>query len=214
MAVFGFALTLPRYGLTLQGFFAKAGVVPFELGHGYDVPPADLVPWWATVFTALFIHGGWLQLVVTMLYLWVFGTIMEDRLGRLRFLGLYLVCGMVATATQVVSSTGSTVPLVGAGGAVTGVLGACLVLYPRARVVTFATPGAVLPAVSVPAWVLLVVWFGLQALQGALAFGRPQAAVAPYALAGGFFAGLILAAPLDRWGRRGGARGGGRVRSV
>lgn len=202
VAVFVFELTLPRYGLTQQGLFAKMGVVPYELAHGYDVPPADLVPWWATMFTALFIHGGWLRVIFTMLYLWVFGNDVEDRLGRWRFLGFYLVCGIVATALQVLVSPESTVPVIGAGGAVAGVLGAYLALHPRARAFTAFGLGIVLPVVSVPAWILLAVWFGLQAVQGVLSFGHPAVAVAFFAHVGGFVAGLALAVPLDRIGRR------------
>ncbi len=133
VAVFAFELTLPRYGMTLGGFYAKAGATPFELAHGLDVPPGDLVPWWATLFTSMFIHGGWLHLIFNMLYLWIFGNNVEDALGRARFLGFYLACGLVATAAQVLTDTGSTAPMIGASGAVAGVLGAYLVLYPRAR---------------------------------------------------------------------------------
>jgi membrane associated rhomboid family serine protease len=202
VAVFIFELTLPRYGLTLAGMFAKLGVVPFELAHGYDVPPADLVPWWATPFTAMFVHGGWLHLIFNMLYLWIFGNNVEDRLGRPRILGFYLVCGLVATATQVLTATGSAVPVIGASGAIAGVLGAYLVLFPRARVLTVVTLGFIFPVLAVPAWVLLVVWFALQALQGALSFGHPGVAVAFFAHVGGFVTGLALALPLARLGRR------------
>lgn len=208
IAVFVFELTLPRYGITRQGFHAKMGVVPFELAHGYDVPPADLVPWWATVGTALFIHGGWLHLVVDVLYLWVFGVSVETRLGSLRFFVLYLVCAVAATGVQVAASAGSAVPVIGASGAISGVLGAYLVLGGRVRALTTPAPG-VAAVVPLPAWVLLVAWFGLQALQGALALGYAQAAVALLASAAGFVAGMVLGAPLDRTGRRpsGGAPG-------
>jgi membrane associated rhomboid family serine protease len=201
VAVFVFELTLPRYGMTLQGFFAKTGVVPFELAHGYDVPPRDLVPWWATLFTAMFVHGGWLHIIFNMLYLWIFGNNVEDSLGRWRFLGFYLVCGMVATATQVITATGSTAPVIGASGAVAGVLGAYLVLYPRARVLTVLTLGFFFPVFSVPAWILLAVWFGLQALEGVLSFGNPAVGVAFFAHVGGFITGLVLALVFGRRGR-------------
>ena len=208
VAVFVFELTLPRYGMTLRGFYAKAGAVPFELAHGYDVPPSDLVPWWGTMFTALFVHGGWLHLIFNMLYLWIFGNNVEDRLGRWRFLGFYLVCGMVATATQVATDTASVVPVIGASGAVAGVLGAYLVIYPRARVLTVLTLGFVFPVVSVPAWILLAVWFGLQALQGVLSLRHPVVTVAFFAHVGGFLAGMLLALLLGgRRGRHGTAPG-------
>src|SRR5665647_1335105 len=107
--------------------------------------PADLVPWWATLFTSMFIHGGWLHLIFNMLYLWIFGNNVEDALGRARFLGFYLACGLVATATQVLTDPGSTAPMIGASGAVAGVLGAYLVLYPRARVLSVFTLGVIFP---------------------------------------------------------------------
>ena len=210
VAVFVFELTLPRYGMTLGGFFAKAGAVPFELAHGYDVPPRGLVPWWATPLTAMFVHAGWLHLIFNMLYLWIFGNNVEDRLGRWRFLGFYLVCGLAATATQVVTDTGSVTPIVGASGAVAGTLGAYLVLYPRARVLTVLTLGLVFPVITVPAWILLVVWFGLQAIEGALSFRDPDVGVAFFAHVGGFVAGVGLALLLAGGRRRRGAARGSR----
>jgi membrane associated rhomboid family serine protease len=192
MAVFAFELALPRYGLTLGGFYAKAGATPFELANGLDVPPADLVPWWATLFTSMFVHGGWLHLIFNTLYLWIFGNNVEDALGRVRFLGFYLACGLVATATQVLTDPGSTAPLIGASGAVAGVLGAYLVLYPHARVLSVFTLGFVFPVVSVPAWILLGIWFVLQAVEGVLSFRHPDVGVAFFAHVGGFVTGMGL----------------------
>jgi membrane associated rhomboid family serine protease len=202
VAVFAFELTLPRYGMTLGGFYAKAGATPFELAHGLDVPPADLVPWWATLFTSMFIHGGWLHLIFNMLYLWIFGNNVEDALGRVRFLGFYLACGLVATATQVLTGPGSTAPMIGASGAVAGVLGAYLVLYPRARVLSVFTLGVIFPVVSVPAWILLAVWFALQAVEGVLSFRHPDVGVAFFAHVGGFLTGMGLGFVLARRPRR------------
>ena len=202
VAVFAFELALPRYGLTLGGFYAKAGATPFELAHGLDVPPADLVPWWATLFTSMFVHGGWLHLIFNMLYLWIFGNNVEDALGRARFLGFYLACGLVATATQVLSDPGSTAPLIGASGAVAGVLGAYLVLYPHARVLSVFTLGFIFPVVSVPAWILLGLWFAVQALEGVLSFRDPDVGVAFFAHVGGFVTGMGLGLVLARRPRR------------
>jgi membrane associated rhomboid family serine protease len=202
VAVFVFELTLPRAGLTLTGLYARAGVTPFELAHGLDVPPRDLVPWWATMFSAMFIHGGWLHLIFNMLYLWIFGNSVEDAMTRPRFVALYLVCGMVATATQVMSAASSTVPLIGASGAIAGVLGAYIVLFPRARVLSVLTLGVIFPVVSVPAWILLGVWLAIQAVEGLLSFGHPAAGVAFFAHVGGFVAGMGLALLLARRPRR------------
>ncbi len=201
VAVFVFALTLPRYGLTLSGFYARAGATPYELTRGVDVPPRDLVPVWGTLFTSMFVHGGWLHLIFNMLYLWIFGNNVEDALGRLRYFGFYLVCGMVATATQVLVDTSSTVPMIGASGAIAGVLGAYIVLYPRARVISVVPLLFVFPVFEVPAWILLGLWFALQALQGALALHHPGVGVAFFAHVGGFVAGAGLALALGRRGR-------------
>ena len=156
------------------------------------------------------VHAGWLHLIFNMLYLWIFGNNVEDRLGRWRFLGFYLVCGLAATATQVVTDTGSVTPIVGASGAVAGTLGAYLVLYPRARVLTVLTLGLVFPVITVPAWILLVVWFGLQAIEGALSFRDPDVGVAFFAHVGGFVAGVGLALLLAGGRRRRGAARGSR----
>jgi membrane associated rhomboid family serine protease len=202
VAVFLFELTLPRYGLTLGGLYAKAGATPFELAHGLDVPPGDLVPWWATLFTSMFVHGGWLHLIFNMLYLWIFGNNVEDALGRVRFLGFYLACGLVATATQVLTDPASAAPVIGASGAVAGVLGAYLVLYPHARVLSVFPLGVIFPVVSVPAWILLALWFALQAVEAALSFQHADAGVAFFAHVGGFVTGMGLGFALARRPRR------------
>lgn len=189
VVLFAFELTLPRYGMTLRGFYAKAGAVPYELAHGLDVPPRDLVPWWATPVTGLFVPGGWPYLVVDLLYLWMFGAHVEVRLGRLRYLGLYLACGIVAAATQTAVDTGSVAPVIGPGGAVAGVLGAYLVLTAHARTLTLGLAGT---AAEIPAWALLGVWFGLQAIAGVLSLGHAVAGLALFADIGGLIAGMAL----------------------
>ena len=192
VAVFAIALLLARRGLTTGGIYARAGVTPFELTHGVDVPPRDLVPWWATIFSSMFIHGGWLHILFNMLFLWVFGNNVEDAMTRPRFLAFYLICGMVATVTQVMTAPDSTAPLIGASGAIAGVLGAYLVLFPRARVLTVIPLFFVFPVLYVPAWILLLIWFAVQAVQGVIALDSPDTGVAFFAHVGGFVAGLTL----------------------
>ena len=121
-----------------------------------DVPPFGWFPWWATLFTSMFVHGGWLHLIFNMWYLWIFGNNVEDAMTRPRFLVFYLVCGMVATATQVLVAPASDVPLIGASGAIAGVLGGYLVLFPRRRVLTVIPLIVVWPVFEVPAWILLL----------------------------------------------------------
>ena len=191
VAVFVFELLLPRWGLTLDGFFSRAGMVPYELAHRVDIPPSDLVPWWATPLTSMFMHGGWFHLIFNMLYLWIFGTSVEDLMGRARFVAFYLLCGLTAAFTQVAVDVESTVPVIGASGAVAGVLGAYIVTWPRERVVTVLVLGVFFPVVQMPAWILLGVWFLLQAVQGALSLGG-ETDVAYFAPIGGFAAGMLL----------------------
>ncbi len=125
-------------------------------------PPYDKTPF-VSVLTAMFLHGGWLHLLGNMLFLFVFGNNVEDRLGRLRFLGFYLLCGYAATYGFALFQGSSTQPLVGASGAIAGVLGAYLVLYPRAKVLSLLSFFFFLP-VRLPAWLVLGGWFVLQYL--------------------------------------------------
>ncbi len=191
VAVFAFQLTLPRHGLTVEGFFLRAGLVPYEVVNRVDVPPDGLVPVWATVFTSMFIHGGWLHIIFNMLYLWIFGNNVEDRMGRARFVAFYLLCGVAAAAAQVVVRPDSLVPMIGASGAVSGVLGAYILLFPRAQVLTVITLVIFFPLIMVPAWVLLLAWFALNLLQAASTIGA-ETGVAYFAHVGGFAAGLVL----------------------
>jgi membrane associated rhomboid family serine protease len=192
VAVFAFQLLLPRWGLTLEAWYYLAGARPFELAHQVDLPPFGAVPWWATLFSALFVHVGWVHLAFNMLYLWIFGNNVEDAMSRARFVAFYLACGMVATATQVVMDPASDVPIVGASGAVAGVLGAYLVLHPRARVLTVVPLLFLFPVFSVPAWVLLGIWFAVQAVEGWLSLSGGPGGVAFFAHIGGFVAGVLL----------------------
>jgi membrane associated rhomboid family serine protease len=192
VAAFIVQLTLPRWGITLQGWYYLLGARPFELTHHADVPPFDWFPWWATLLTSLFVHGGWLHLLFNMLYLWIFGTRVEAAMTRPRFLAFYVVCGMLATTAQVLVAPDSDVPLIGASGAIAGVLGAYLVLFPRARVLTVVPLIVVFPVFDVPAWIFLVLWFVLQGVGGVQSLGSGQAGVAFFAHLGGFVAGVLL----------------------
>lgn len=195
VAVFAFELSLPSAGLTLNGLFTRAGLIPYEIVNRVDVPPIDLVPWYLTPFTAMFLHGGWLHIGFNMLFLWVFGNNVEDLLGRARFLGFYLLCGLVAGFAQVAINLDSTTPTIGASGAIAGVLGAYILLWPRARVLTVIVLGIFFPIVALPAWALLGMWFLLQAVQGGLSLGG-DTSVAYFAHIGGFLAGLAIAVPV------------------
>jgi membrane associated rhomboid family serine protease len=157
---------------------------------------------WATVLTAMFMHAGWLHIGGNMLYLWIFGNNIEDRLGPLPFLGFYLACGTVATFAQAFVAPGLDVPNLGASGAVAGVLGAYLLLFPRARVVTAILIFFVIELTALPAWVLIAIWFLIQLGSGLGSLGAPTSGgVAYFAHIGGFATGIALALPALRQGR-------------
>lgn len=168
------------------------GVVPAVLlGQGQLPPEVALVPAWATVFTSMFMHGGWMHLIGNMLYLWIFGDNVEDAMGHGRFIVFYLLCGVAAVLAQALPDPSSTVPMIGASGAISGVLGAYLLLYPHARVLVAIPLGFYLHTMRIPAGLVLVLWFGLQLLSNAMAQAG-QGGVAFRAHIGGFVAGMIL----------------------
>src|SRR5438067_1802945 len=131
-----FLFELSQANGALQSFIQAWGVVPHEYRVARDLAPTIPLPFWTTLITSMFIHGGWLHLGGNMLYLWIFGDNIEDRLGHGRYLIFYLACGTVATFAHAVMNSGSRVPSIGASGAIAGVLGAYLLLYPKARVTT------------------------------------------------------------------------------
>ena len=139
----------------------------------------------------MFLHGGWFHLIGNMLFLWIFGNNIEDVLGHGRFLFFYLCCGVVAALTQAFSSYGSHVPMVGASGAIAGVLGAYLLLYPNANVHVFVWIIIFFRIVNIPAWILLGLWFAMQLMSG-LARAPGDPGVAFWAHVGGFVSGIIL----------------------
>jgi len=172
----------------------KHGLVPYELTHGVEITPGMRAPVMTNVVTSMFLHGGIWHLAGNMLYLWIFGDNVEDRLGHVRFLIFYLVCGIVATLFFVWTAPELQIPLVGASGAIAGVLGAYVVSYPRARVATLIFFGFFIRVVYIPAMVVLGFWFLIQLLQGLPTVGDATArgGVAFMAHAGGFVVGAIL----------------------
>jgi membrane associated rhomboid family serine protease len=145
------------------------------------------------LFTSMFLHGSWLHLLGNMWFLWLFGNNVEDAMSRSRFVVFYLLCGIAAALLQVLTNPSSAVPMVGASGAISGVMGAYLVLYPRVRVFVMVPLGLLLTSVALPAWTMLLYWIGIQLLSGLLAGGsEPSGGVAFWAHVGGFFAGIIF----------------------
>jgi membrane associated rhomboid family serine protease len=150
------------------------------------------------VLTSLFLHGGWLHLLGNMLFLWIFGNNIEDRLGRLPFLLFYLAGGVAAALTQVVIDPTSSIPLVGASGAIAACLGAYFVLYPRARITSLVFLVVIYQLIDVPAVIMLGYWFVLQLIDGIASLGgsNAQGGVAFFAHIGGFVAGMAVGAVL------------------
>lgn len=147
---------------------------------------------WATVVTSMFLHGSWMHLIGNMWFLWIFGNNIEDSMGRLRFLLFYLVCGLAAGVAHIVSTPGSPVPTVGASGAISGVMGAYLVLYPRARIFTLFVFVFIVRVFPLPAWLILGEWFLVQLLSSMADPLRGAGGVAFWAHIGGFVAGVAL----------------------
>ena len=145
-----------------------------------------------TIFTSMFMHGGIFHIFGNMLYLWIFGNNIEDSLGHLRFVLFYLFCGTVAALSHAVSAPGSGVPMIGASGAISGVLGAYLLLFPMARIHTIIFLGFILQSVRIPALIVIGFWAIIQVVNGLITQGIPsQGGIAWLAHAGGFFAGII-----------------------
>jgi len=170
----------------------QLGMIPAVLfGYRHLSASVELVPPWATVFTSMFMHAGWWHLGGNMLFLWIFGNNIEDLLGRFRYLLLYLGCGAAAALAQALAAPQSTIPMVGASGAVAGVLGAYLITYPHANVHCFVWLFLFFWIMTVPAWVLLGFWFAMQVLSG-LARDAGEPGVAFWAHVAGFCAGMLI----------------------
>jgi len=185
----------------IQAFIFAWGVVPKEFAAGVDLPPLIPVPYWSTMITSMFLHGGWGHLGGNMLFLWIFGDNIEHRLGHLRFVIFYLGCGVAASIAHIVFNSGSIVPAVGASGAISGVLGGYLLMFPRNRVYVLTWGGVI----GVPALFMLGLWIVTQFVNGfgsiAMTDETGGGGVAYMAHIGGFVAGLLFA-PLLGMGRR------------
>jgi membrane associated rhomboid family serine protease len=177
------------------------GMIPAELTgsvSGYEVPIGPGLPpcelgglRWETLITSMFMHGGWLHLIGNMWFLWLFGNNIEDSMGHLRFLIFYFLCGLAGGLTHVFTAADSTIPTVGASGAISGVMGAYLVLYPRIKIETLFILFIFIRIFRIPAWFVLGQWFALQLLSGSLT-PSVGGGVAFWAHIGGFVAGVVL----------------------
>ena len=178
----------------INGFFFEWAMIPARISAGDGT---------YTMISSMFLHGGWMHLAGNMLFLWIFGDNMEDEMGHVPYLGFYLAAGIGAGLAHVLAAPGSGVPTVGASGAIAGVMGGYLLLFPKARIDILLILVVIFKVIPIPAWLMLAIWFGMQFIGG---FGAdPETGgVAYWAHAGGFVIGLILTLPL--WIKRGGAR--------
>jgi membrane associated rhomboid family serine protease len=181
----------------LEGFFQTWGIVPLRFTH----PRFQSGGNYLTLLSSMFMHGGWMHIIGNMWSLWIFGDNVEDRMGRGSFLLFYLLSGLAAGAVHIVTNPGSTVPTVGASGAIAGVMGAYLLLFPHSSVVTLVPIFFFLQVVEVPAILFLGFWFLSQLFSGTLALavaGTQAGGVAWWAHIGGFVVGFLWAVPLRR----------------
>lgn len=176
----------------INKFFFDYAIIPARVSDGIS---------FETFLTSMFLHGGWMHLIGNMLFLWIFGDNLEDEMGHVLFLVFYLASGLGAGLIHVLSAPDSVVPTIGASGAIAGVMGGYLLLFPKARVDVLLILIIYFRVFSIPAFVMLGVWLGMQFL-GSLSADPDQGGVAYWAHTGGFFVGLLLCIPL--WLRRGG----------
>jgi len=187
--IFMWQVSLGKHAQTAIYVF---GATPAFL-FGLKSMPAEATffPVWLTAFTSMFMHGGWMHLLGNMLYLWIFGNNIEDAMGKRRFIVFYLICGLAALMANALPNPHSTIPMVGASGAISGVLGAYLILFPRARVLVAIPLGIFIHTTRLPAIWVLGFWFVLQIINSLLTAGQ-QGGVAWGAHIGGFVAGMVL----------------------
>jgi len=179
-------------GNAIQSAVYSFGMIPAVLLDSRSLPvELDLLPAWMTVFTSMFLHGGWMHLIGNMLYLWIFGNNVEDAMGHRRFIVFYLLCGVIAALSQVALDPASETPMIGASGAISGVLGAYILLYPHARVLVVIPIVIIITTARIAAYWVLGFWFVMQLFSTAANAGQ-QGGVAFAAHIGGFVAGMAL----------------------
>jgi rhomboid family protein len=197
--VFLYQLSL---GSGVEELYYRFGVIPHNVSASFA--QGSIVAAALPLFSSMFLHGGFLHLGGNMLYLWIFGDNVEDKLGHGRYLVFYLLCGLISALAHVVSDPGSMTPTIGASGAISGVLGAYLLMFPRARVITIIPVFVFLQIAELPAFVVLGFWFIMQFLYGLVSLGSQtvdSGGIAWWAHVGGFAAGLALVTPFRRIGR-------------
>ena len=191
VCVFLWQQSLP-YGLAQTPIY-QLGFIPGRFfGYGELPPQLAVVPSWVTIGTSMFLHGGWMHLGSNMLYLWIFGDNIEDSMGRVRFILFYALCGIAAAMAQASIDPTSSIPMIGASGGIAGILGAYLILHPKAAIRTFFFILIIVRFINIPAWIVLGVWIGGQFFAVPQALESEGGGVAYFAHIGGFIAGMAL----------------------
>jgi len=190
--VFFYELSL---GPNLERFIFSFGVIPIKFYYLLSKEPYNIFKIFVPFLSSIFLHGGWVHIVGNMLYLWIFGDNVEDRMGHFRYLVFYITCGVVASLVHLYINPVSGVPTIGASGAIAGVMGAYFVLYPRSRVITLVPIFFFLQVIEIPAFFFLGFWFLMQFFSGSLSLittGQDIGEIAWWAHIGGFICGIVL----------------------
>ncbi len=204
IGVFLYELSLGRH---VRQFFLSYGFIPFELTHFRTI--YGTVPFYLKILTSMFVHGGWMHIIGNMLYLWIFGDNVEDVFGHASYMFFYLISGLFAVISQTLIHANSHIPNIGASGAISGVLGAYFVFFPKAKVLTLVPDllflGFFYRLMYIPAYIIIGIWFVLQLLSG-LASLSVSGGIAFFAHVGGFLTGFIVAhiyilSKRNRWKR-------------
>jgi membrane associated rhomboid family serine protease len=187
------------HGQGMGEFIAAYGLVPYSMTNDFNVMGIRAATFFP-LLTSMFLHGGWMHLIGNMLFLYIFGDNVEDRFGHLRYFFFYIIAGVAAALTQVFMSPQSEVPMVGASGAIAGVLGSYVFMFPKARILTLIPIIFYFQVVELPAFLFLGIWFLMQIFSGvfSLGIGGDAGGVAWWAHIGGFVAGVILFLPLRK----------------
>jgi membrane associated rhomboid family serine protease len=179
-------------GQHLNNFIRQFGAIPFNIFHQAGLSS------YATLFSSIFIHANLMHILGNMLFLWIFADNVEDRLGHIKFIFFYLVCGITGTLLHGITAPGSTIPMVGASGAISGVLGAYVLLFPKARILALIPFFIFFRITYLPSIIFLGIWFLFQFLFGVSSIGGRGGGVAYFAHIGGFIIGLLLALPFRK----------------
>lgn len=190
VVVFIYEILLGPYNTVFLKMF---GLIPYEIIHGVDIPPPDPITPYGNLISYQYLHGGFLHIFGNMLFLWIFGDNVEDYFGSFKYLIFYTLCGIVAALLQAVVYPNANIPLIGASGAISGVLGAYLLLFPKAGIVTLIFLFFFIDIVVIPAAAWIVIWFLLQFTSALISINHSgMGGVAWFAHVGGFFTGIVL----------------------